>query len=262
MTYARLALGLLWLTLGAGSGCRQVIGIEEANVDPTLGQATDPTSEEDSGVDPGSAGTAAETSAPVAGTSSTDAGTGGGAGVGVGGGAGAGAEGGGGANLFTGTLCERYCGAVTQNCTGAFAVYANYANCLDVCAILPEGMPGETEHNTVNCRFTSALFAPTEVSYYCPAAGPGGNGVCGSDCEGFCRLLVGVCSPYSEVELKYDECKKTCNELEDLGTYTVDPAAELYEGDHVQCRLYHVSAAASADTEAHCQHAFGNSPCN
>ncbi len=243
MARQKLLLDVALLALGMVAGCRQVIGIEDANVDPGLGQATDP-SVGDAGTDPG---------APTGGTSGVEPGSAGGS---------AGSAGADAPNFISGTLCERYCGAVTQNCTGAFAVYANYDNCLAVCALLPEGMEGETEHDTVGCRFTASLFAPTEVAYYCPAAGPGGNGVCGTDCEGYCQLLVGVCSEYSEVELKYDECKKSCAELQDLGTYTVDPTAELYEGNHVQCRLYHVSAAATGDTEAHCQHALGASPCN
>jgi len=157
-----------------------------------------------------------------------------------------------------GTVCERYCETVTQTCTGAFAQYTTYANCLSVCELLPPGSPGDDSGNSAQCRLQAAGQAPLEPSYYCPAAGPGGNGVCGSNCEAVCALLGSLCEADDDVE----DCAKSCAEVEDKQTYSVAPDLGLFEGKHVQCRLYHATVAAETDTEQHCQHALGSSPCD
>jgi len=72
----------------------------------------------------------------------------------------------------------------------------------------------------------------------------------------------GDSSGSGSAEDKINDCLMTCGELEDNQTYTVAPEAELYEGDHVQCRIFHASNATQADTERHCQHALGASPCD
>jgi hypothetical protein len=223
--------GFGWLlALGA---CRSMVGIEEAEVDPALGQAE---------VDPAPLGDGG--SAGTGGGSTTAGGSGGTV------------------NLEPVlSTCERYCNTVTQTCSGQFAQYATQTDCLAVCLLLPEGQVGETEHNSVQCRLTAAGQAPLEPSHYCPIAGPGGNGVCGSNCESLCTLVESLCAAEADAE-ELTGCKKNCQELSDLETYSVDPEAALYEGSHVQCRLYHATVAAVTDTEQHCQHALGGSPCD
>jgi hypothetical protein len=159
------------------------------------------------------------------------------------------------------SICERYCQTVTQTCTGQFAQYSTHATCLGVCALLPPGSPNDTSGNTVSCRLNAAGQAPLEPSYYCPAAGPGGNAVCGTNCEGLCSLVETLCSE-ELVDEDVTNCQSACSALADTLLYTVAPEAMLYEGKHVQCRLYHASNAAVGDTEQHCQHALGGSPCD
>lgn len=233
----------LVLALLLAASCRQVLGIEEAELDPTLtaaGTASDPLE---------SAGQPAEGGAAGAGGSSG----------GAAGGTGVPSEGGA-AGAAAPSLCERYCELVAQHCTGPFAVYTSDAACLAVCQSLPAGTEGDGNVNSVHCRLRAAQAARDEVAHYCAGAGPGGNGVCGSNCEGLCTLRRAVCAPYGVVE--GSACQKDCAALEDLGGYSTAVDAQHYSGAHVQCRLYHVSAAPLADTEKHCGHAAGDAPCN
>jgi hypothetical protein len=159
----------------------------------------------------------------------------------------------------TKSTCERYCDTVTQTCTGAYAQYTTYESCLGVCDLLPEGNDGDTSGNSAFCRLQAAGQAPLEPGYYCPAAGPGGNNVCGTNCEGLCTLVQSLCSTSDELPA---DCLGSCAGLPDTLTYSVAPEAEIFEGKQVQCRLYHASVATEADPEQHCQHALGGSPCD
>jgi hypothetical protein len=51
-------------------------------------------------------------------------------------------------------------------------------------------------------------------------------------------------------------CLTECRALPDLDGYTISD----YQGEHVQCRLFHVSAA-TAEPDYHCEHALGSAPC-
>jgi hypothetical protein len=167
----------------------------------------------------------------------------------------------GGAGSSAGELgvCAQYCSAVQSNCTGSFAVYTSAAACLAVCAELPEGTLGDRNANTVHCRLRAAVAALDEVPHYCPIAGPGGGGVCGTNCESLCQLKQAICADFSAQSEA--ACQNECKALADLGSYSTALEHEHYTGAHVQCRLYHLSAAASDDPERHCLHAEGAAPC-
>jgi len=238
-----------------------VIGIEEAAFDPSLTPSNVPSnagasSEQpletggNSGSNPG--GAAAGEDVGSGGASPTTAGTGGNVSAG-------GLTGQGGEPAAEASLCERYCTAVTENCTESFAVYTSYDACIAVCSALPEGAPGDRDVDTVHCRLHAAANAPDEVPFYCPIAGPGGNGSCGSNCESLCKLRDKVCSNW--VSTDNAACMASCAKLPDLGSYTTALPDKQYQGPHVQCRLYHISAAATDDPEGHCQHVEGNTPC-
>jgi hypothetical protein len=255
---------LAFLTLGLGaSSCRQIIGIEDAQLDTS------------SPINQGGGGNAG--AAPIdnmsgAGATQAEAGrTGnGGSGAAVGGSDSAGtagslAEGGaGGEPSQEPTLCDDYCDAVLENCTESFAVYTSRDACLAVCAGLPPGAPGDRDVNTVQCRLRAARLAKDELPHYCPISGPGGNGSCGSNCESMCGLREQVCAEYKTSELP--TCLTECAKLDDLQTYStyIEPGQGQGQtaGPHVQCRLYHLSAAAIDDPEQHCMHADGIGPCS
>ena len=230
MTSRAVVLLLGAVSLGASS-CRQIVGIEDAELDPTLSRS----------------GAGAGSIASLQGASSS------------GGEIAQAGEGNAGSDGATPSICEQYCGVVTKNCTGAFAVYTSYTTCLAVCAALPEGMPGDSGLNSVQCRLHAASIATDEVPHYCPIAGPGGNGECGSNCESLCGLREQICADYKDSDLT--SCLESCAMLQDLGTYSTDLDLDQYRGPHVQCRLYHVSAAAVADAPQHCRHVDGARPC-
>jgi len=150
--------------------------------------------------------------------------------------------------------CRDYCTLVQQSCVGTNAVYATEATCLGICALLPAGDPNEPAGNTVACRISQAGLAQTtnEPESYCPAAGPAGAGACGTSCESYCLLYTGACKAQ-------DDCVDKCKGLEDTKSFD---AAANYNGDTLQCRLVHTSAA-TVNPDEHCVHAQlrANGPC-
>lgn len=249
------------------TSCRQVIGIEEAELDPELSNPSGNAG--GTAVNEAGAGSAAGGNG-VAGASTPQDGTDA-LGMGAsGGGAEAGTGGMGGEPQVPLTPCEEYCTAVIENCSGEFAVYSSYESCLSVCAFMPVGQPGDEGVDSVHCRLAAVRAAPNEAFFYCPAAGPGGDGYCGSNCEGLCGLAGSVCEgsrlsddrAITELPSRLASCMNACANVPDVGEYTIDTAAGLYRGNHVQCRLYHISAAAVEDPDTHCFHALGDDPCD
>jgi hypothetical protein len=153
--------------------------------------------------------------------------------------------------------CGAYCDAVLGNCWGSDAVYASRELCLGVCATLSPGDSQATSGNNLMCRLHAAELAIAEPAYYCPIAGPGGNGVCGDNCEGLCGLVSRVCGAFADTT----GCLEQCAQLDDLGTFSADPSRGQGRGPHVQCRLYH-AVVAVLEPDRHCSHALGAAPCD
>jgi hypothetical protein len=156
-------------------------------------------------------------------------------------------------------LCERYCDAVMARCSGADAVYTSGEACAAVCAALPPGIPGDGPVNSVECRLRAARGANSDPARFCPVAGPGGNGDCGSNCASLCGLREQICADDASGDT--DTCVENCAALPDLGTYSVDSSAAQDSGPHVQCRLYHLSAAAVSEAAQECPSVDGADPC-
>ncbi|MGK4001553.1 hypothetical protein WMF31_02935 [Sorangium sp. So ce1036] len=146
--------------------------------------------------------------------------------------------------------CTSYCDAVMASCTGENQVYSTLETCHGVCAALDPGDPLEPVGNTLACRARQADLAGRtgEPSVHCPAAGPGGAGVCGSNCESYCALQAASCSPEFPTQ---EECVAMCAGLKDVEAFDV---IENHEGDTLQCRLVHVSSA-TVEPDEHCRHA-------
>ena len=151
-------------------------------------------------------------------------------------------------------LCEEYCDSVLANCQGAFGVYVGRATCLSVCRLLPEGGVGDTHVNSVRCRLHQAQLAAEvdEPGVHCPGAGPGGDALCGSNCDGLCTLMLGACRVFDSEEA----CQADCRSVPDQNGFNISQSA----GNSLQCRLWHASAASQADVP-HCVHASGSAPC-
>ncbi|WP_437280836.1 hypothetical protein WME90_09860 [Sorangium sp. So ce375] len=146
--------------------------------------------------------------------------------------------------------CKSYCADVMANCTEEHQVYSTLETCYGVCALLPAGDSLEPVDNTVACRARQAELAGAtgEVAVHCPAAGPGGGGECGTNCESYCALRAAACTLEVATE---EECVAKCAGLKDVKTFDV---IENHDGDTLQCRLVHVSSA-TVDPDEHCPHA-------
>lgn len=245
------SLGLVLLGTGLGSACAGVLGIEDATCDAEFAP------ECGSGVGVfGAAGTRASLPRAGAGGASGEAGRAGAAGSGLGGSALVAVE-----APPPETACEEYCRVVGENCVEDDEQYASLAACLAVCAVLDPGRRGDMLGNTVQCRLGRAELAATtgEPGDYCFSAGPGGAGVCGDDCEGFCAVMAAKCDQMGP----FEQCLSTCDDVPDLSGAPTNIAynTTIQSGDSLQCRLFHVSAA-SLDPIGHCVHAAGFAVCS
>jgi hypothetical protein len=267
--------------LAFSAACTQVLGIQEAWVDPSLnggaGTGTagvSPTSEGGE-QNTGGANTAGSVhdhaggAATQAGASSVAANGGSDAAL-----AGAGA-GGADAPDQPPSTCETYCDSVLANCTGKYEQYRSRLQCLEVCKRLPTGTPDDGNVNSVECRIRQARFAESEAFLYCKSAGPLGAGKCGSNCESYCSLMDATCTQSStagNVELSYFDdhqaCLSSCAAMTDDTTgptqysssATVEPSSMV--GNNVYCRTFHVAAGIEQDAASeHCPHAMGGDPC-
>jgi hypothetical protein len=157
------------------------------------------------------------------------------------------------------SLCATYCSQVQDGCTGDFAVYTSDSTCLGVCGALPAGSAGDEIGDTVECRLRQVTNAVEtgEPDQHCPKAGPGGDGVCGQNCESYCVLLQSLCTAHFDATFDgLAACTAACADLPDVGGFST----AINQGDSIQCRLWHVSAAA-VDPSTHCPHAAGEGPC-
>jgi len=262
-------------------GCTQLLGIEEANVDPALDAKGNlegvPTSTSAGGTG-SSSQTSGESSGDTASTTTGGGGSGGsqgeaGAGPDTGGGDSSSSTGGTeGTSTTTGgpepTLCESYCDDIMEACTGPQLQYRDHAQCMAICGMLPEGKLGQVNENSVACRAKyvgdARYGSGTELEAYCRRGGPGGAGFCGSNCEGYCSLMMEVCSGSDVGIYQFDSneaCTAACEALpsSDEGYSVSNPL--IADGNHVECRLFHVASAAMLDPEEHCEHAMGVTLC-
>jgi hypothetical protein len=271
----RRALLIHFCLLWSVGGCRQILGLEEAELDPGVASAGSDGSggPEGSGASGGTESSAgAENGTGDAGSGADDA-SGGTKPSSGGTDSGSGATGG---TMSTGdggeggteeppppSLCQAYCNTMATNCTGDHAQYADMTTCLAVCHALPAGALGDSNKNTVHCRLAEAKKAAGgEPEFYCPFAGPGGGGACGDNCDGYCTLMMELCTSANTGGLYYYQsmghCKQQCKTWPVAGT-PYSPALHS-SGNHFQCRLFH-ACSSIVDPDYHCGHAMGEPPC-
>ena len=267
------------LTLSAA--CTQILGIQEAWVDPALnGGGGTGSSLGGAGSQPDAGGQSSGGAGGLAGGHNHSGGDTQQAGAGaVMAGAGSDvavtAGTGGGDTPEPPSTCQSYCEAVIANCTGKYEQYRTLGQCLEVCKRLPAGTPGDENVNTVECRIRQARFAESEAFHYCKSAGPLGAGKCGSNCESYCSLMDATCTKVStagNVELSYFDdtqaCLSNCAAIPDdpagpvqySSSATIEPSSLV--GNNIYCRTYHVTAGIEQDAATeHCPHAMGGDPC-
>ncbi|HWU90638.1 MAG TPA: hypothetical protein VN253_25405 [Kofleriaceae bacterium] len=154
--------------------------------------------------------------------------------------------------------CASYCSSIMSNCTGSVQQYTSMSDCMSSCARFPVGTAADMSGNTLGCRTYHAGAAAGAPAVHCRHAGPGGNGACGGDCEGFCTVVLGSCTG---ANLQYNgdmaTCMTACN-----GFATNPPYNTMQTGGNTfACRLYHATVASGAPN-VHCPHtAVASGPC-
>ncbi|MCA9560216.1 MAG: hypothetical protein KC583_16825, partial [Myxococcales bacterium] len=139
--------------------------------------------------------------------------------------------------------CVDYCDLMMNNCPG---YYPDAEACAATCALFPaDGMDGDTEGNTVQCRTYHAGVAADDAALHCPHASSNGGGVCGDYCESYCGIVMQTCP---DTYADNDTCLAEC------ALFPQDGEPDAVEGDSVQCRTYHASFPAAADAATHCIH--------
>lgn len=226
------------LSFCAAVGCSQVLGIDEAFVDPKLES---------------SVGGAFGTGGTTTGGSSAlgDAGEG------------QARAGAGGAESPV-DVCEQECDLVGEFCVGDALQYRDVEQCLRICRALPLGSIDDDRVNTASCRRRYAgklrYLAGPELAATCRHAGPGGDGRCGSNCEGLCTVVMSACGPGLSDPYFYRsfaDCLGDCQGLPDAA-YVYGTVAS---GESLECRLFHASSAMMGDADEHCEHALGVTLC-
>jgi hypothetical protein len=152
--------------------------------------------------------------------------------------------------------CDRYCTAITANCTGANAQYTSKANCMTACAFLPAT---DVAGNTVTCRAGVASMASAASDANCWHAGAETFGGCGDECEAFCILTMGYCPG---VYASMTDCVAACQNFGRIvdnitpgGSFSVTGPVT---GDTLECRFSDLVANAmqnAASQQADCPHA-------
>jgi hypothetical protein len=155
--------------------------------------------------------------------------------------------------------CQAYCASIMANCTSTTdpdsglpvgnQQYTTMMNCLNACKAIPVGSSSDTSSNTLGCRTYHAGLAKTDPVTHCPHAGPGGAGVCGGNCDGFCQVAMMYCTAANQAAVysSLQDCKTKCAAFPDTTTFNIG----VQDGSSVACLLYHVQEA-SSDPPDHC----------
>lgn len=151
-----------------------------------------------------------------------------------------------------GLTCDAYCATIGANCTGEWTQYGMPDFCTASCAAFPTGTPADTAGNTLGCRSYHAGAAAMDPATHCVHAGPGGAGVCGANCDGFCSIAMHACP---DAWPGLPECMTACGTFMDMEPYDASDVG----GDTLACRLYHATAAAFLP-DPHCMHIKADSP--
>jgi hypothetical protein len=150
------------------------------------------------------------------------------------------------------TTCADYCGRLAESCGESFAkVFADsQPSCVKLCSALawPAGAANDSTGNTLACRMSNATRALAEPTSCEPASYTGGN-VCGSLCEVYCFMQDQICT---KAGLPQFPDAATC--MTACATYDARGAFHAASGNTLQCRLYHLTAAALQDVATHCPH--------
>lgn len=160
--------------------------------------------------------------------------------------------------------CDNYCALIKVHCTGDNLQYSSDTDgsdtdeaCMKMCAKMDPGTIDDTKKNTVGCRVrVLETFGDVDEPELCRSLGPAGGGLCGSDCENYCKTLEAICP--DEFATFNGDCEAGCGGFHDCDGYV---AEKDRNDDSLQCRLFHLSSA-SVDPTTHCPHAIAMGHCS
>lgn len=147
--------------------------------------------------------------------------------------------------------CTDYCTAILANCGTGHAQYSGMDQCMSSCQAFPAGTDGDQSGDSVACRLYHANAAAADPDLHCPHAGPSGDGVCGTDCEGYCDLATTYCTGASQVYTDRAQCMSVCNATPNTVRFVDAADATLEASDEQVCLVYHAQEGSVAPAD-HC----------
>jgi len=127
-------------------------------------------------------------------------------------------------------------------CTGSLIQWNTIEQCEAACADFPgqstifNPLAIDSTTNSLPCRKYHATAASTtgNPTLHCPHAGVLGGGQCGTECDGYCNLVVGSCTGWTT-----SACLTFCGNLtSSLTTSTSDILAGKVAKGSVGCGTY------------------------
>lgn len=152
--------------------------------------------------------------------------------------------------------CADYCALVQTACAPDHQQYSDMDDCLASCLAFPVGEATDTGGDTLGCREAYARTAAksaAQAAMHCAHAGPGGDGVCGENCGGYCDIAMTYCTSAHDAKL-YDTraaCLSDCAMREDDVALSAGAGVRTDMGNSVACLLYHAQMGSVAPS-GHC----------
>ncbi|RLB64149.1 MAG: hypothetical protein DRI90_05285 [Deltaproteobacteria bacterium] len=110
--------------------------------------------------------------------------------------------------------------------------------CPEACAHFAYGSPGDTTGNSLACRIVEACLAQYDPNTHCTRAGPGGDGVCGDNCESFCALNLTVCEGSNQQWSTQALCLADCALFDFADPYNTSSDNWSGTDSAFACRMY------------------------
>jgi hypothetical protein len=148
--------------------------------------------------------------------------------------------------------CADYCSTIQAACTTSRQQYSDLDACMKSCLAFPVGLASDTTGDTLGCRVDHARLAASAATE-CAPAGPGGGGVCGENCDGFCDIVMTYCTDANAAKIydSRDACMADCAAHGTDVTFTAGDPGRTDMGNEVACVLYHAQMGAVAPV-SHC----------
>lgn len=155
--------------------------------------------------------------------------------------------------------CRQFCERTDSTCRPApegslsldddYQIYRSREECQAACELLAPSQ--------ISCREAQVVAAAQTIEYFahCQAASLGGSAACGGNCENYCALMDAVCTGDNRDRAESEGCLNKCEALRDrewapLGLPVMISrygATRDETGDTLQCRLVHLTRAATPD---------------